>query len=150
MIRSHRMQYRVILRTEGDESDEVGHSHSRLEFDWTSLYSATRAVICMLAAGSKVGYKAFTLIQNDSLIDEGWVKAQIATAGKCVHSARFLARREGFSETSGNIRLNASPLAESGSSFGKSSGWVSPLFAGSASGGFTSSSGIIPPSPTFP
>jgi hypothetical protein len=31
----------------------------------------------MLAAGSKVGYKAFTLIQNDSLIDEGWVKPKL-------------------------------------------------------------------------
>ena len=30
----------------------------------------------MLAAGSKVGHKAFTLIQNDSLTDEGWVKAK--------------------------------------------------------------------------
>ncbi|MGA8677936.1 MAG: hypothetical protein WB621_22200 [Candidatus Acidiferrales bacterium] len=40
--------------------------------------------------------------------------------------------------TSGNIRLNASPLAVSGSF-----GWASSLFAeGSGSGGFTSS-GII-------
>ena len=30
----------------------------------------------MLAAGSKVGYKAFTLIPNDSLTGEGSVKAQ--------------------------------------------------------------------------
>jgi hypothetical protein len=38
----------------------------------------------MLAAGSKMGYKAFTLIQNDPLTDEGWVKAKIATAEKFV------------------------------------------------------------------
>ncbi len=90
-----------------------------------------------------MGHKAFTLIPNDSLTDEGRVKAKIATAGKCIYSAGFLARPEGF-ETSGNIRLNASPLAVSGSSCGESFGWVSSSFLAedSESGGFTSS-GII-------
>ncbi len=75
----------------------------------------------MLAAGSKLRYKAITLIQNDALTDEGWVKAKIATVGKCIYSAGFFARPEDF-ETSGNIRLNASPLAVSGSSCGESFG----------------------------
>ena len=79
----------------------------------------------MLAAGSKVGYKAFTLIPNKSLTDEGSVKAKIATAEKMRYSAAFLARPEGFPGTSGNIRLNASPLAVSGSSCGEFFGWVS-------------------------
>jgi hypothetical protein len=54
----------------------------------------------MLAAGSNVGYKAFTLIPNDPLIDEGSAKAKIATAEKCVYSAGFFARSEGFPGTS--------------------------------------------------
>jgi len=47
---------------------------------------------------------------------------------------------EGFRGTSGNIRLNTSPLILSGSSFGESFGWVSSLSAeDTASGGCTSS-----------
>ena len=43
---------------------------------------------------------------------------------------------EGFRATSGNIRLNTSPLILSGSSFGDSFGWFTPLSAeGTASGG---------------
>ena len=59
-----------------------------------------------------------------------------------VYSEGFL-RRSVFPGTSGNIRLNAAPLAVSGSSSDQSSGWASSFLAeGSGSGGFTSS-GII-------
>ena len=91
-----------------------------------------------------VGYKAFTLIPNDWLTDEAWVKARLPRSSKnCVYSAGFLVRSEGFRGTSGNIRLNAAPLAVSGSSSDQSFGWVSSFLAeGSGSGVFTSS-GII-------
>lgn len=61
-----------------------------------------------------------------------------------VYSEGLLERSRHFLGTSGNILLNASPLILSGSSFGESSGWVSPVLKaeGSGSGGFTSS-GII-------
>src|SRR4029077_12088500 len=65
-------------------------------------------------------------------------------SGECVHvsslsPAQALAQNA-FGGTSGNIRLNTSPLILSGSSFGESFGWVSSLSAeDTASGGCTSS-----------
>jgi len=93
-----------------------------------------------------VGYKAFTLIRSGCVTDKRTEKYGVQQLKKFVYSAGFLARSEGFPVTSGNIRLNAAPLAVSGSSSDQSSGWVSSFLAeGSGSGGFTSSEIIAAP-----
>jgi hypothetical protein len=58
----------------------------------------------MLAAGSKVGYKAFTLIPNDPLTDEGPVKAKIATAEKMPLLGKLLSA---VRRLSGNVRKHS-------------------------------------------
>jgi hypothetical protein len=60
-----------------------------------------------------------------------------------VYPEGFLERSGDFRETSGNIRLNTSPLILSGSSFGESFGWASSLLAEDSEPGGVTSSGII-------
>jgi hypothetical protein len=78
-------------------------------------------VVYIVAAGSGVGYKAFTLILSGCVTDKRTEKYGVQQLKKCVYSAGFLARSEGVPVTSGNIRLNAAPLAVSGSSSDPSS-----------------------------
>jgi hypothetical protein len=50
----------------------------------------------MLAAGSGVGYKAFTLIASGGVTYKRTEKYGVQQLKKCVYSAGFLARSEGF------------------------------------------------------
>jgi hypothetical protein len=90
------------------------------------------------------------ILEGDSVCDE--CKSGGGNGGlfsrSCVYLEGLLARSV-LPGTSGNIRLNASPLAVSGSSCGESFGWISSLLAeGSGPGGFTSL-GIIATPQTY-
>jgi hypothetical protein len=63
--------------------------------------------------------------------------------GHWIFPFHFSVRSGGFRETSGNIRLNTSPLILSGSCFGESFGWASSLLAKDSGSGDFASSGII-------
>jgi hypothetical protein len=96
-------------------------------------------------AGSEAFFNKLLIVQVRFMGENAKCASEKAAAAfhprNGVYSEGILGRSGRFLRTSGNIRLNASPLALSGSSCGESFGRL-PFLLGEESGGVTSS-GII-------